>query len=43
MLRSNGVTTELMILPGTHHFSVTRSLADPEGDIPRAIGRQVGA
>jgi len=42
MLRGHGVPTELMIVPGTHHFSVTRSLADPEGALPKAIRRQIG-
>ena len=23
-----------MIVPGAHHFSITRSLADPEGVLP---------
>jgi len=42
MLRANGVATELMVIPGTHHFSITRSLADPEGALPKAIRRQMG-
>jgi arylformamidase len=42
MLRANGVPTELMIIPGTHHFSITRSLAEPEGVLPMAIRRQIG-
>ena len=42
MLRGHGVPTELMIIPGAHHFSVTRSLADPEGVLPKAIRRQIG-
>ena len=41
-LRAAGVASELMIVPGTHHFSVPRSLADPEGVLPRAIRRLVG-
>jgi arylformamidase len=42
MLRAHAVPTELMIIPGAHHFSITRSLADPEGVLPKAIRRQVG-
>jgi arylformamidase len=42
MLRTRGVPTELMIIPGTHHFSITRSLAEPEGVLPMAIRRQIG-
>jgi arylformamidase len=42
MLRAHGVPTELLIIPGAHHFSVTRSLADPEGVLPKAIRRQIG-
>jgi arylformamidase len=42
MLRANGVATELMIIPGAHHFSITRSLGDPEGVLPTAIRRQMG-
>jgi arylformamidase len=42
MLRGHGVSTELMIIPGAHHFSVTCSLADPEGALPKAIRRQIG-
>ncbi len=42
MLRARGVPTELMIIPGAHHFSITRSLADPEGVLPKAIRRQIG-
>jgi arylformamidase len=42
MLRAHGVATELMIVPGAHHFSITRSLADPEGRLPQAIRRQMG-
>lgn len=42
MLRAQGVATELMIIPGAHHFSITRSLADPAGVLPRAIRRQMG-
>jgi len=41
-LRAAGAATELMIVPGTHHFSVPRSLADPEGILPQAIRRQIG-
>jgi arylformamidase len=41
MLRAHGVAAELMIVPGVHHFSVTRSLADPEGVLPQAIRRQI--
>jgi arylformamidase len=41
-LRAAGVAAELVIVPGTHHFSITRSLADPEGLLPRAIRRQIG-
>jgi len=43
MLRAQGVATELMIIPGTHHFSITRSLGDPDGVLPRAMRRQMGA
>jgi arylformamidase len=43
MLRTQGVATELMIIPGAHHFSITRSLADPAGMLPRAIQRQMGS
>ncbi len=42
MLRAQGVPTELMIIPGVHHFSITRSLADPAGVLPKAIRRQIG-
>jgi arylformamidase len=42
MLRAQGVATELMIIPDAHHFSITRSLGDPEGVLPRAIRRQMG-
>ena len=42
MLRAQGVATELMIVPGAHHFSITRSLADPEGVLPQAMRRQMG-
>jgi arylformamidase len=42
MLGAHGVATELMIIPGAHHFSITRSLADPEGVLPLAIRRQMG-
>ncbi len=42
MLRAHGVPTELMIIPAAHHFSITRSLADPEGVLPKAIRRQIG-
>lgn len=41
-LRQHGSPTELMIIPDTHHFSVTRSLADPNGALPRAIRAQIG-
>ena len=43
MLRTQGVATELMIIPGAHHFSITRSLAAPAGVLPRAIRRQMGS
>jgi len=42
MLRANGVAAELMIIPRVHHFSITRSLADPEGVLPHAMRRQMG-
>jgi arylformamidase len=42
MLRAHGVPTELMVIPGVHHFSITRSLADPAGVLPTAIRRQIG-
>jgi arylformamidase len=42
MLRAHGVATELMIIPAAHHFSITRSLADPAGVLPQAIRRQIG-
>lgn len=42
MLRAHGVPTELMIIPGVHHFSITRSLADPGGVLPTAVRRQIG-
>jgi arylformamidase len=42
MLRANGVPTELMIVPRVHHFSITRSLADPQGTLPKAMRRQMG-
>jgi len=42
MLRANGVAAELMIIPRVHHFSITRSLADPAGTLPKAIRRQMG-
>jgi arylformamidase len=42
MLRTRGVATELMIVPGAHHFSITRSLGDPDGVLPQAIRRQIG-
>jgi arylformamidase len=42
MLKAKGIQTELMIIPGVHHFSITRSLGDPEGVLPRAIRRQMG-
>lgn len=41
-LRAEGVATELMIIPGTHHFSITRSLGDPAGVLPQAMRRQMG-
>jgi arylformamidase len=42
MLRARGVATEMMIVPGAHHFSITRSLGDPDGVLPQAIRRQIG-
>jgi arylformamidase len=42
MLRAHGVPTELMIIPRVHHFSITRSLGDPQGTLPKAIRRQMG-
>jgi len=42
MLRAQDVATELMIIPGVHHFSITRSLADPAGVLPRAMRKQMG-
>jgi len=42
MLRAHDVPTELMIIPRAHHFSITRSLADPAGVLPKAIRRQIG-
>ena len=42
MLRVQGVPTELMIVPRVHHFSITRSLADPAGVLPKAMRRQIG-
>jgi len=42
MLRAHDVPTELMIIPRVHHFSITRSLADPAGVLPKAIRRQIG-
>jgi len=42
MLRAHAVPTELMIIPGAQHFSITRSLADPGGVLPKAIRRQIG-
>ena len=42
MLRAHGVATELMIIPGAHHFSITRSLADSAGVLPKAMRRQIG-
>ncbi len=42
MLRAQRVATELMIIPDAHHFSITRSLGDPEGVLPMAIRRQMG-
>jgi arylformamidase len=32
----------MMIVPGAHHFSITRSLGDPDGVLPQAIRRQIG-
>lgn len=41
-LRRHGSPVELMIIPHTHHFSVTRSLADSGGVLPQAIRAQIG-
>jgi len=41
LLRRHGVPTEFMLIAGTHHFSITRSLAEPDGLLPRAIRRQM--
>ena len=42
MLRANGVPCDLLTVPSAHHFSITRSLAEPEGLLPKVIRRQIG-
>lgn len=37
MLRENGIPGELLILPQTHRYSVTQTLADPASPLARAL------
>lgn len=41
MVRANGVPCDLVTVRGAHHFSITRSLAEPEGLLPKVIRRQM--
>ena len=42
MLREEGLPGELMILAGTHHYSVTQTLADPDSRMSRALLAMMG-
>ena len=42
MLREEGIDGELMILAGTHHYSVTQTLADRESRMSRALLAMMG-
>lgn len=42
MLREQGQPGELMILSGTHHYSVTQTLADPGSRMSRALLAMMG-
>ena len=42
MLREEGLPGELMILAGTHHYSVTQTLADPDSRMARALLAMMG-
>jgi len=37
MLRENGIPGDLMIVSGTHHYSVTQTLADPQSRMSRGL------
>ncbi|NQV43683.1 MAG: alpha/beta hydrolase [Rhodospirillales bacterium] len=42
MLREEGIPGDLMIVAGTHHYSVTQTLADPDSRMSRALLAMMG-
>ena len=42
MLREEGVPGELLIIPRTHHYSITQTLADPGSELSRALLNMIG-
>ena len=42
-LTDAGLESEYMVLPGHHHFSISRCLAEPEGMLFRAMRRLLGS
>jgi hypothetical protein len=42
MLREHEIPGELMIVSGTHHYSVTQTLADPDSRMSRGLLAMMG-
>ncbi len=42
MLRGHGIATELIVIPGTNHFSITQELAEADSLLTRAARKLMG-